>query len=293
MRKTDNRGEWSVWKQKIELIPRAERMGRLSYDVLKLVSIVSFCLFVLVPTFSFAQSLQQWFSSTNASGYTSIRPATEDLAKSVTSIGLDEKLLVVRLEEGARKQIQPDALLKALQADVGSMLTFAKALQTRGLFPRDSKKATAMTQQAVLLFRTGIVEKELGAALDASTEKLGKTDPAIGRALSALSVVAIAKKEYELETSDAVLLVEALVSSGWSNSSFVYVLDELSGSKKNGTSKDAAVKHVLEYVKTEKPASGRTPGGGTGGGNSNGSGPQSGKSNSSGKGNGQGNGQGK
>ncbi len=287
MRKAESYGEGSIQKKKTGPMPCTDRMGCISHDTLKLVSILSFCLFVLMPIFSFAQSLQQWFSSANAYRYISIRPAVEDLAKSVNSIGLDEKLLVVRLEEGAQKQIQPDALLRALQTDVGSMLTFAKALQTRGLFPRDPKKANSMTQQAVLLFRTGIVEKELDAALDASTKKLGKTDPAVGRALSGLSVVAIAKKEYELEGDDAILLVEALISSGWPNSSFVYVLDELSASKKSGIlTKEEIVKHVLEYVRTAKPASERIPGSGVGGGNSNG--PQSGKSNNGGKGNGKG-----
>ena len=286
MRETENSGEGRVRKQKPGLMPCTDRAGRSSRNLLKLVFLFSLCAFIIVPALSFAQDLQRWFSSTDARRYASIRPAVEDLAKSVSAVGLEEKLLVMRLEEGARKQIQPEALLKALQTDVGSMLSFATALQTRGLFPRNSQKATTMTQQAVLLFRTGMVAEELDAALDASIKKLGKTDPAVGRALSALSVVVIAKKEYQLETIDTIAVAGALISSGWRNSDFVYVLDELAASRKSGVSKEETVKHVLEYVKTAKPASGETSGSGAGGGKS--SNPQSGKSNGSGKENGKG-----
>jgi len=88
-------------------MPCTDRAGRSSRNLLKLVFLFSLCAFIIVPALSFAQDLQRWFSSTDARRYASIRPAVEDLAKSVSAIGLEEKLLVMRLEEALESKSNP------------------------------------------------------------------------------------------------------------------------------------------------------------------------------------------
>ena len=73
------------------------------------------------------------FPESIPAAYTSIRADLEALAASLRSAGLPDSLLRIRMEEAARKRVQPPTLLAALRTEIARLISLAGTLRGLGL----------------------------------------------------------------------------------------------------------------------------------------------------------------
>lgn len=186
------------------------------------------------------------FPESIPAAYTSIRADLEALAASLRSAGLPDSLLRIRMEEAARKRVQPPTLLAALRTEIARLISLAGTLRGLGLFPQNRDDVAAFFGQAATLMRSGIGEREVKAALEAARAKGdAKSAESLARALAALSVVAEAEAAYRLGEGGRLRLAGALIDSSLPVSEFGTVLDSLSDLRAGGESVAVALERAL------------------------------------------------
>jgi hypothetical protein len=239
-----------------------------------------FLCFMLAGTIPLAaQEVSGWFAKSSlASAYGSVRSDIESIASSLSSAGISDSLLASRLEEGARKHVPAELMLATLRADTSRAISVAASLRERGLLPQDKRKATSEVEQASILLRAGLTEGELGASLDAATERNGKNESAVSRAIAALSAVAAVQAKFGISETERRRLAIALVSSDVSDGSLDSVLATMEKSVAGGSSVSEALDAAVGRFAGSKRAntdSGKdgSGAGGSGAGSSSGAGP--------------------
>jgi|GEM_PF-2240517 len=200
-----------------EAAPReavGDMQGSRAAPVARLVFAVLFGLLALGP--ARAQAVEEWFQrSPQAAPYATIRGEAEALARGAAAVGVPDRLLAQRLEEGAQKAVPADRLAAALRSEAALLESAAATLAKRALLPEDRDLAAEVLGQASLLIRAGIDEDELGAACDAALARPKKyAGAAISRALSALYTVVSIRSRVPLRESDGRRLAVALARSG-------------------------------------------------------------------------------
>ncbi|MGB4571575.1 MAG: hypothetical protein WBH97_02000 [Rectinemataceae bacterium] len=256
----------------------------------------------LAPLSLGAQDLAAWFAkSANTASYGPIRPETEILAAQLRDAGLSDSLLASRLQEGARKHVPQATLLATLRTDSARACAIAAAMKNRGLLPESRDRATESVEQIAILFRAGIGEPELSAALDASLRHLSianaRAEVALARTLATLSVVAAAEAEYRLPQGDRLRLTVALAQSPLADDDLASVLDSIAAYAAEGRPAVDALALALEQaskgnafkakskIQSSPPAGSKSPAGSAGSAGSAGAagGSGSGKPDTTGK----------
>jgi hypothetical protein len=207
--------------------------------------LAGFCLAVLGPMPLGAQTLERWFSKPAVSeSYESIKAEIMAAAEELRRLSLSEDLLLSRLEEAATKNVSATALLAGISADMDYVRTILEDFKTRNLLLAKEKDAAKAMQNALLIVRAGIEEKELERALDLASsqgELKGRQSAILSRAFAALGVTASAKAVYGLSESSRAILAEYLITSQLTERKFDSVIAEIAERIKKGETAELAV----------------------------------------------------
>lgn len=189
------------------------------------------------------------FPETIPSAYASIRVELETLASSLRAAEIPDLLLRTRMEEAARKRVQPPTLLAALRVETARLVSLAGTLRGLGLFPRNREDVTSFFGQAATLMRSGIGEQEVKAAVETAKTKTNmKSAVLLARVLAALSVVAEAEAAYRLGEGSRLRLATAMINSNLPAGGFGMVLDSLSDPDGRGESVAMALERTLKAL---------------------------------------------
>jgi len=172
-------------------------------------AIVAALLFSVVAS-AIGQDLEAWFDrAPEAVAYASLRAASMTLAAGIRAAGLEDRLLLDRFVEGARKRVPPDRLIAAIREEAMRLENVSRLLVERSLLPAASADASDLVAEASLLLRAGATAGELAAALDAAA----KRGPRVPRAFSAIAVAYAIHARFPLDEADRLRLSAALAGS--------------------------------------------------------------------------------
>jgi len=221
-------------------IIRAIRSSLFAYIAMAALTLVA-------PSLLSAQEVEAWFKKpANAALYSQVREDVIAMASKMQALGLSDSILASRLEEGARKNVQPNVLEASLQGDLQRAIAAVSILKENGLFSSDKKKATAAVEQMLILMRAGTSEDEFRISLKAAIAKNGKQESALSRVISALSVVVEAQAAYQLSETDRKRLALALIASDMSEKRFDSILASMAGFAEAGYRGSEALTKALE-----------------------------------------------
>ena len=221
-------------------IIRAIRSSLFAYIAMAALTLVA-------PSLLSAQEVEAWFKKpANAALYSQVREDVIAMASKMQALGLSDSILASRLEEGARKNVQPNVLEASLQGDLQRAIAAVSILKENGLFSSDKKKATAAVEQMLILMRAGTSEDEFRISLKAAIAKNGKRESALSRVITALSVVVEAQAAYQLSETDRKRLALALIASDMSEKRFDSILASMAGFAEAGYRGSEALTKALE-----------------------------------------------
>lgn len=251
----------------------------------KFMRLFSLLLFLSAPSVLFAQTVAAWLAKpSNVAVYGTIAPEVNTMVQQLEKLGLSDSILVVRLEEGAQKQVNPEILVASLRVDIQRVVRLAAILRANGIFPSNRNTASSAIEQMLIFIRAGLTEAEVRNALEEGVAKSGAKQKATARALAALSVVTSAKAQFGLGEEDRLRLASVLIASDLDEDGFGSILVSVEEFTSAGHSAAEAVSKALEKVslsgkKNQGDISQNAEG------QSDSGKPQSGKSESGGQGN--------
>jgi len=207
-----------------------------------------FLLLILgVPRILFAQTAAAWLTKpSNVAVYGAIVPEVKTMIQQLDKLGLPDSILATRLEEGARKQVNPEILVASLRVDMQRVVRLAAILRSNGIFPSNRNTASSAVEQMLIFIRAGLTEAEVRNALEAGVAKSGAKPKAMTRALAALSVVTSAKARFGLGEEDRLRLASALIASDIDEDGFGSILVSIEEFTSAGRSATEAVSKALE-----------------------------------------------
>jgi hypothetical protein len=154
-----------------------------------------------------ADEVAAWLESApEASAYASVRDRIEATAALAAKDGVPDRLLALRLVEGAHKRAAPTKLAAALEEEERRLASLAALLAGRNLPPQVREE---LIEQGGILLRAGAVVEDIGLPLAAA-----ESGPeGARRAFAAASAVSVLNARFALDSDARIRLPTALVRS--------------------------------------------------------------------------------
>jgi len=205
------------------------------------------CLGLASATAEVKASIAEWLATPIAAPYSSIGAELLDLGARARSLGVPERLLVERLDEGALKRVPPQQLAMVIAQDVGRFATILTMIVPDGARPGDHAALSSLLRQGAIMLRAGFQDSELASIFaKARSEAAGrnKTRSSMdiaARALNAAAVSLDASIRFGLSPASRLSLGEALAASILPELRFEAVLSMLTRARGLGLQPDATV----------------------------------------------------
>jgi len=161
-----------------------------------------------------ADEVAAWLDSApEAAAYASVRDRIEAAASLAEKDGVPERLLALRLAEGARKRAAPERLAAALEEEERRLASLASLLAGRSL---PAQVREELIEQGGILLRTGAAIDDIGLPLAAAESGA----EGARRAFAAASTVSLLRARFALDGDAKSRLSAALVRSKVPRESF-------------------------------------------------------------------------
>ncbi|MDA8409811.1 MAG: hypothetical protein M0001_05395 [Treponema sp.] len=203
-------------------------MKRGSLFVLAIPAMLCICLAPLVAEGK--GSVVEWLATPIAAPYAAIGPELLDQASLARSLGIPERLLVERLDEGALKRVPAHLLAAAIQQDVPRFASVLAIIAPGDSTLRDHSGLSALLRQGAILLRAGYRDTELRMIFSKATagaaargRQLSSVESA-ARAFNAAAVALDASIRFSLSPASRQGLAEALAISALPDLRFDAVL---------------------------------------------------------------------
>ncbi len=192
-------------------------------------------------------SVAEWLATPIAASYGGIGPELLDLGARARSLGVPERLLVERLDEGALKRVPPPQLAMVIGQDIGRFATVLALIVPNGALSEDHAALSSLLRQGAILLRAGFQDSELASIIAKARSGAGgrnKTRPTTdlaARAFNAAAVSLDASIRFGLSPASRLSLGEAMAASILPELRFDAVLSLLTRARGLGLQPDATV----------------------------------------------------